>query len=158
MKKAPSCSLVEVEPDVSMVDALEAPPFDDDTDSRKSKKNVRKAPKKKVILVETEVRRSPRAKANKMGFKDPVCTDKFCLGYSSKPPSLSNKAIKKISSSLCDIEAPLVSDEALGLLKKGGGPSPRKTIASKKKKKTKAPLVEDGVPKSSEDENKDHED
>lgn len=61
--------------------------------------------KKKVILVESEVRRSSRISKSKNGFKDPVCNVKHCLGCNSKPPTLSSKAIRNLSSSFYDLEA-----------------------------------------------------
>ena len=94
-----------------IVDLNEAPPVDEEGRVR-NKKN------KGTVLVETEVRRSPRIKVYKKGFKDPICKDKSCLGYNAKPPSLSTKAIRSISSTLCDLDASQVTDAALSKKKK----------------------------------------
>lgn len=160
LQKAPSCALVEAEPDVDFIDLSEAPPLDEDTDSNKSKSAVKKASKKKkVILVESEVRRSLRTKGIRKGFKDPVCMGKFCLGCNSKPPTLSNKTIRKLSSTLCDIDASQVTDESLMKLKKAGAPSPKKKNVGSSRKKKVASLVVDGdTPRTSEDDADDYDD
>jgi hypothetical protein len=58
---------------------------------------------------------------NKKGFKDPVCKDKSCLGCNSVPPSIPKKTIRKLSASLCNIEASQVTDVVLNK-KKGAAP------------------------------------
>lgn len=89
VQKAPSCSLVDVEPDISVIDASEAPPVDDDTDNNKSKSTIRRTAKKRVVLVESEVRRSPRMKTNKKGFKTQFAWTSFALAATpSHPPFL----------------------------------------------------------------------
>lgn len=79
--------------DVS-VDPQEAPPIDNEILIEKNKK------KRGIVLVESDVRRSPRIKIKKNGFKDPICKDKNCLSCNAKPLALSTKAIRKISSTL----------------------------------------------------------
>jgi hypothetical protein len=79
--------------DVS-VDPQEAPPIDNEILIEKNKK------KRGIVLVESDVRRSPRIKIKKNGFKDLIYKDKNCLGYNAKPLALSTKAIRKISSTL----------------------------------------------------------
>lgn len=112
------------------------------------KNKNKRDPKKRAPIVESEVRRSPRIKGPKQGFKDPVCKSKHCLGCNFKPPTLSNKAIRSLSSSFCDIEASLVTDEALGKLKKAGAPSKgRKSEAKNKKKKMKSSPKDDAKAK-----------
>lgn len=74
------------------------------------------------------MRRSPRIKTNKKGFKDPICKDKNFLGCNN-PPTLSSKMIRKLGSTLCDLDAPLVTGEALNKKKK------KNETPSKKKKK-----------------------
>ena len=111
------------------VDLNEAPPVDEEGRVRNKKKGV--------VLVETDVR-SPRIKVSKKGFKDPICKDKSCLGCNAKPPSLSTKAIRSISSTLCDLDASQVTDAALSKKKKSqpapmGTGSQRKKDASSKK-------------------------
>lgn len=68
--------------------------------------------------MESDVRRSPRIKIKKNGFKDPICKDKNCLSCNAKPLALSTKAIRKISSTLCDLNASQVTDAALNNKKK----------------------------------------
>lgn len=67
--------------------------------------------------MDNDVKRSPRLKQNIKGFKDPMCNDMTCLGCNAKPPTLSTKKIRKLSSSLCDNDASLVIDVVLN--KKG---------------------------------------
>lgn len=79
-----------------------------------------KKPRKKrtPVLVDSQVRRSPRIKKNSKGFKTSICKDKQCLGCNTKPPTLSNNAIRKLGSSLCDIDVANLSDGALSSKKK----------------------------------------
>lgn len=151
MKKAPTCTLTEAKLEESEIDTLEAPPIDEDTDNGKNKN--KKENVKRLILVESEVRRSPRVKMNKKCVKDHVCEDKHCLGCNSKPPTLSTKTIRKLNSSLCDIEASLAIDEALGKLKKTGAPNNSKKTGVQNRKKKKASLMEDASPKPNHEEN-----
>ena len=106
------------------VDLNEAPPIDEEG-------RVKNKKKKGDVLVEREVRRSPRIKVNKKGFKDPISKDKSCLGCNAKPPSLSTKAIRSISSTLCDLDASQVTDAALSKKKKSQ-PAPVGTGSQKK--------------------------
>jgi len=46
------------------------------------------------IMVDNQVRRSPRLQGKKMGFKNPQCQDKCCLGCNASPPVLSVKTNK----------------------------------------------------------------
>lgn len=148
---APKCTTLEETQEVNEVDPLEAPPVEEETTVKKTKG------RKGVILVESEVRRSPRTKKNKNGFKDAVCMDKNCVGCNSKPPTLSNKVIRKLSSSLCDVEASLVTDEALGKTKKAGAPS-RKNPEEKKSKKKKVLPLDSTSPKVVDEKKDDDED
>lgn len=143
---SPVCSMLEIEQGMNVVDALEAPSAEDESAVRKKKG------RKNSILVESEVRRSPRVKKDKKGFKDPVCTDKNCIGCNSKPPTLSSKAIRNLSSSLCDVDVSMVSDEALNKLKSKGAikRSNSKEVKSKKTKK-KVVSVTDDLPKPEDD-------
>lgn len=49
-------------------------------DSQHSFPSKRKTRSKTVILVDSQVRRSPRIKGHKKGYKDSQCQDKSCLG------------------------------------------------------------------------------
>ncbi|KAG0526081.1 hypothetical protein BDA96_06G114400 [Sorghum bicolor] len=120
--------------------------------------SVSKKIKSKKVLVEMEVRRSPRIKTLNKGFKKSTCPDKFCVGCSSKPPHLTSKAIRELSSSMCDIDAALVTDAALNKKLKTGIPGNSKTEVKKtnnKKKKLPAPLESDHP---EEDDKSTHED
>lgn len=103
--------------------------------------------------MESEVRRSLRIKSNKKDFRDLVCKDKNYLGCNTNPPTLSSKMIKKLGSSLCDLDAPLVTDEALNNNNK------KKNEAPSKKKKTaptgSAPLKTDDDQDVEDDEGQD---
>jgi hypothetical protein len=72
----------------------------------------KKTNSRKQVLVEDQVRRSPRLKNHRQGFKTSQCTNKKCLGCSTKPPSISAKTIKKLGT-LCNIDPEFLSDEAL---------------------------------------------
>jgi hypothetical protein len=48
-----------------------------------------KKEKKKITLVESEVRRSPRLKEANKGFKPSTCSSKKCLACTANPPTLS---------------------------------------------------------------------
>jgi len=67
-------------------------------------------------------------------LKDHVCKDKRCLGCNSAPQSISTKTIRKLSASLCDIEASQVTDSALNNNKKKGT-TPVGTVPPKKNDK-----------------------
>lgn len=78
----PNCTLTELDQElpalvqeVTDIDPSEAPP-------------VEKEPKKvrgKTIIVDSELRRSPKIQESKKGFHNPVCKAKQCLGCSSAP-------------------------------------------------------------------------
>lgn len=70
------------------------------------------------IVVDSQVRKSPQLKVVRQGFKSPQCKDKNCLGCMAKPPSLSSKTIRKLGSSLCDIDYALLTNMELSKKKK----------------------------------------
>jgi len=135
-----TCKLSPVSEDEDTeVDPKDAPPVDSDgsitsTTKNSSTTNTKKTRKRATILVETQVRRSPRVQKNKNEFKDHVCKDKSCLGYNFVPPSILMKTIRKLSASLCDIEASQVTDSALNNNKKKGT-TPVGTMPPKKNDK-----------------------
>jgi len=96
---------------------------------------------RKTAIVETEVRRSPRIKTCKKGYKDIVCKDKDCLGCSSAPPNLSTKAIRKLGSSLCDLDTLQVTDEVLTKKAKVSAPGRRKASTNDQEKQEKKKMV-----------------
>jgi hypothetical protein len=59
--------------------------------------------KRSVIIVDTDLR-SPRIKGQKGGIKNPQCIDKNYLGCGAAPPALTPKVIKKLGSSLCNLD------------------------------------------------------
>jgi len=57
--------------------------------------------KEKDLLMETDVRRSPRVKLRNNGFKGAQCTRANCLGCSQTPPTLSIESIQKLGADTC---------------------------------------------------------
>ncbi|CAD6266675.1 unnamed protein product [Miscanthus lutarioriparius] len=93
-----------------------------------SDSSLKKRARKKAVVVESQVRRSPRFKELKKGFKSPQCKNRSCLGCNSAPPSLSTKTIRKIGTEICNIDPAKLTDEELTKKKKmttpvGRGPS-----------------------------------
>lgn len=130
-------------PNLLLDDALSAADKSVNPPAQPAGKSVNKRSKNKAVLVETEVRRSPRIKTCNKGFKKSGCSDKFYVGCSSKPPSLTAKAIRELSSTMCDIDAALVTDAALGKKTKTGVPGSSKKASKKtsnKKKKVATPM------------------
>ena len=107
VQAAPSCTLSELEEEV--VPGKDLSP------------NVPEAPKRKrrsnSLLVDSEVRRSPRLVILNEGYKDHSnCTDKNCLSCHAAPPSMNLNVVKNLAVSFCK-----VSEEGIdkNLLKKG---------------------------------------
>lgn len=65
------------------------------------------------LVVDSQVRRSPRIKDQKMGFMQKQCKDKNCLGCNSSPPILSQNSIRKLGTSLCGLDPSDLSDSVL---------------------------------------------
>jgi hypothetical protein len=107
---------------------------------------------------ESDLRRSPRIKGCKQGYKDPICKENtvlaVLLSHQCCPPKLSG-------SSLCDIEASLVTNAALNKKSKAEAVGQRKKEVQKngvnnKPKKMKGPaLVDAGCLKPQADADKD---
>lgn len=99
--------------------------------------------KKNEVLVENQVRRSPRLLIKRNGFKGGTCNDKNCLGCNASPPTLSSCSIRKLGSSLCDLQATDLTDEALNSKKlKKQAPKQKKSVAGKNKKPETHPVVD----------------
>ncbi|KAG0519669.1 hypothetical protein BDA96_08G006900 [Sorghum bicolor] len=94
-------------------------------------------------LVDTMVRRSNRVRAGNNGFKASTCKVKNCLGCSSAPPILSASTLKKIGTSVCEIEPKKLEEMELMKRKKKVDP-----IGKKSKKNP------DSKPDDSEDSSK----
>lgn len=77
-----------------------------------NKKRGRK-PRAVTPVVDSAVRRSTRVRANSGGFKVNVCKVKNCLGCSNAPPTLSPSVLKEIGTSLCDLQAEQIGEDAL---------------------------------------------
>lgn len=71
-----------------------------------------------AVVVESQVRRSPRVKGQKMGFKNPQCPNKHCLGCNATPSVLTPKALRKLGSTLCDVDPDSIADAILSKKKK----------------------------------------
>lgn len=117
------------------VDPKEAPPVDDENLTEKKKRRGTLFWWKVINMKE------PQDKHQQEAFKDPICKDKTCLGCNAKPPTLSTKTIRKISSTLCDLDAAQITDGALSKRKKGKaapvGPAPPKKDEDPSKKNAK---------------------
>jgi hypothetical protein len=61
--------------------------------------------KRKAPLLDTEVRRSPRTKANSNGTKPNGCPVKRCTACSPSPPTLNSNSIKNLAVQFCGLEA-----------------------------------------------------
>jgi len=81
------------------------------------------------VVVESEVRRSPRIQNSKSGFKHKTTTEKkCCLPCCVKPPTLKREAIKKIVINLCGMEEAEISDDLLQMKKQKSLPIARAWI------------------------------
>jgi len=83
--------------------------------------------KMKAPLSEANVRRSLRLKKINKGFKSSSCKDKSCLGYSSKPPTITLKMIRNLGVTFCDI-----NPEDLSPTNLNAKPMKKKRTVSKK--------------------------
>jgi hypothetical protein len=86
--------------------------------SENSSPGKRKTWNKAAIVADSQVKRSPRIKEHKKGYKNPQCQNKNCLGCNATPPVLTAKAIRKLGSSLCDMDPESMSDVVLSKKKK----------------------------------------
>lgn len=80
-----------------------------------------KTMKEKDLLMETDVRRSPRVKLRNNGFKGAQCTRANCLGCSQTPPTLSIESIQKLGADTCQIDPAMLTKENQRKLKKKPG-------------------------------------
>jgi hypothetical protein len=106
---------------------------DSDTGSLVGKEIPSRRMKKPRIIVDSEVRRSPRVKKDKKGFKKAQCQIKNCLDCNSAPPDLSPKALRKLGTTLCDLDPELLSDDVLSKKKKKTAPVGSKSAGKSKK-------------------------
>lgn len=64
------------------------------------------------------MRRSPRVKGHNKGYKNPQCPDKNYLGCNATPLVLTVKALRKLGSSLYDMDPKSMNDAVLAKKKK----------------------------------------
>lgn len=108
---AEACSLLNSEPfsvkeiEESLIDQISE-------ESPVGKKRGRKG-KANTPVVDSKVRRSLRVKANAKGFKVNSCRIKNCLGCSNDSPTLSPATLKKLGSSMCQLQEEDLDDFAL---------------------------------------------
>lgn len=98
--------------------------------------------KARILLVETEVRRSNRLKIRNKGFKTSSCGKASCLGCLSKPPTLSTDVNRNLGTELCQMDPNELTDEIL-LKKRDAKPIGTKVKVSKGKKTNKKKKDED---------------
>lgn len=91
-------------------DSLDMDPLKDCTLDPAAKKN---SSKRGLPLVESEVRRSPRLKEVRKGFKTSACSDKKCLACYTKPPTLKIATIRKIGTNFCKLDPTTLTDDLL---------------------------------------------
>jgi hypothetical protein len=90
------------------------------------------------VVVESEVRRSPRIQNSKSGFKHTTTTEKkCCLPCCVNPPTLKKEAIKKIAINLCGMEETEISDELLQAKKQKSLPVARARIVVQDEERNK---------------------
>jgi len=73
-------------------------------------KKIRRKARPDTPIVDSAIRRSNRVRANYSGFKMNTCKAKNCLGCSSDPPTISPTSLKKIGSSLCQLQPSQLDD------------------------------------------------
>jgi hypothetical protein len=78
-------------------------------------------------VVDSEVRRSNRAKEKCNGFKASQCKVENCLGCSVKQPVMSADLLKSIGSNICQIPKEQLDEETLNKKKKTRGIAKKKT-------------------------------
>ncbi|CAL4886563.1 unnamed protein product [Urochloa decumbens] len=127
-------TLIELSPCHSpQLEAIASAPSSPEAQKEKKK---RKSSRPEVLL-ETEVRRSPRVRKLKNGYKHTSCANKACLGCDTIPPSISPSVIKNLGTVFCKIEENKLTTEALRAKRKVG------TIKKKSKSKTHSEDEED---------------
>lgn len=111
-----SCAYLSEEP-VGVKAIEEAIQKQENEEVSPRKKRSRK-PRPSTPVVDSAVRRSDRVRASCNGFKGNICKAKNCLGCSSDPPTLSPSTLKKIGTSICQLQPAQVEDQVLFKKKK----------------------------------------
>lgn len=104
-------NLLDSEPS-SVREIEEALPMEDIGEPVSGKKRGRKG-MAVTPIVDSAVRRSNRVRANSNGFKLDTCKIKNCLGCSSEPPILYPHSLKKIGTSLCQLQEDQLDEHLL---------------------------------------------
>lgn len=99
------------------------------------------------------VRRSDRVRGNSNGFKLGICRIKNCLGCSNDPPIMSPRTLKKIGTSMCQLQEEQLEEQAL-LSKKKLEPMGKK-VRKSKEDKGKKPGSQQGHNSEASNEDKD---
>jgi hypothetical protein len=82
----------------------------------------RKRREAKGVLVESEVRRSPRLVLLNEGFKSHAnCSDKHCLTCNAAPPMINPRVVKNLAISFCKVPEDIVDKKILKKNKVSGG-------------------------------------
>ena len=115
--------------------------------------NDKKGKKARVVLVKTEVRRSPRLKLNNKGFKADH-NSKKCLGCNPNPPDLTPTMIKKLGTSFCQIDEDVLTEKVLKPKKKKSSKK-SKTVEVKQLKENKQPKGNEEAPTFQDEEGED---
>ncbi|CAN6283724.1 unnamed protein product [Urochloa humidicola] len=71
-------------------------------------------------IVDTEVRRSPRMKKLKKGYRNAACSERACLGCEVSPPLISPAVIRNLGTAFCKLEADKLTANALRTKRKAG--------------------------------------
>lgn len=119
----------DVEADLELEASNNTSPFS--LEGKEVQSPQKKRTSKKTILVESQVRRNPRFKELKKGFKSPQCMNKNYLGYNATPPTLSANTIRRIGIDLCNIDPALLTDEELTKKKNKTAPVGRSSSLEK---------------------------
>ncbi|TVU00955.1 hypothetical protein EJB05_53612, partial [Eragrostis curvula] len=125
-KNAPTCFLQDMENTDSMITGMptKEPPATSENTKGKSIYSSHTVPLPKQVLhckgpmVETEVRRSDRIRAQNQGFKRGSCTHRNCLACSNEPPVLHPDLIKNLGTTFAKMKPDMTADEALHKKKK----------------------------------------
>jgi hypothetical protein len=111
---------------------LPTPPSEDSliTPKRKRREGT-------TVLVESEVRRSPRLVLLNDGYKNHAnCSDKHCLTCNAAPPIITTKVVKNLAISFCKVPEDIVEKRILKKSKTPGGENksvgPQGVIGSRK--------------------------
>lgn len=86
--------------------------------------------KGKKVIVESEVRRSPRLKEANKGLKPIGCPTKRCSSCPPNPPELSMHLIKKLGADFCNVDEKSISEISLSQKKRKYGKSKAGSITA----------------------------